>query len=186
MTEALEATRLFARLLSDAALRRRFLESAEGLADELELTDELRRFLLTLPPDDLQRQAETLIRKRFYEVRHWIPDTISYLGNNALETFRAYAEDHWPQGHQRHRDDAVGFLQFLRVEGLPLSQCESNWLEFSISDRRWRFRWVVEQIPELVESAQRSSPTKTKRKRLLQIFWRKGRRPCGWEWSAPW
>lgn len=109
--------------------------------DEWNMSSSDRACLLALNHEDLAQQADGLISKRFYEVRQFIPMTLKALPMRGRKLFFKFADDYWPEGHQRHLLDALGFARFLEQEGGDVSpnRFEQNWLSFLISERKWSF-----------------------------------------------
>ena len=102
-----------ARLLSDPSLRLQFCEEPEHVARQIGVAQEDWHSFVSISPEQLNRQAETLLNKRWHEVRRLVPKTIEMLGSEAVDLFRFYATKEWPQGHRRHSVDAHRFLRFL-------------------------------------------------------------------------
>ena len=106
------------RLLSSIELRDAFEQSPLAVADRLGIAESDRAVFLSLDAQQLNQQAETLIQKRWHEVRRLAPRTIEALGDSAGELFQFYAGRFWPQGHRRHQLDAFRFLQFLAANDI--------------------------------------------------------------------
>lgn len=134
----------FARLLSDRRLRARFRTDAVELARELGLTGGERTAWLSLDADDLDVQADGLIQKRMREVSRRLSLTWGRLGGRtAARLFRMYAADHWPTGHRRHDEDALGFGRYLVDNGVPVvCEAELNQVQFRVAPRRLSVKFV--------------------------------------------
>jgi hypothetical protein len=144
-------------LLADSALRDRLRRDPEGVARALQVgVAELQ----TLDPEDLERQAEGLIAKRFYEVRKRLPRTLNVLNPGSPDLFKQYAQGPWPEGHHRHVRDAANFAAFLDARGLPVSRSEWNRVKFHLGSRRAAIHYVPD-----VEVGGR-------RRRALQLLFR--------------
>ena len=102
-----------AKLLSSHDLRSQFEQAPALVAQQIGISSEDFEAFVALSPDQLDRQANTLLNKRWHEVRRLVPLTIDSLGREAVEVFRFYATNDWPIGHRRHPVDAFRFLQFL-------------------------------------------------------------------------
>ena len=107
-----------AQLLSSCELREQFEHSPENVADQLCIAAEERRAFVGLSVEQLNRQSETLLNKRWHEVCRLAPKTIAMLNEQAEEVFRYYATNDWPIGHRRHPVDAFRFLHFLMANKL--------------------------------------------------------------------
>ena len=102
-----------AQVLSSVELREQFELSPEVVADQLAVATEDRQAFVELDAEQLKRQSNTLLNKRWHEVRRLVPLTIELLDEQAGDVFRFYATNDWPIGHRRHPADAFRFLQFL-------------------------------------------------------------------------
>lgn len=121
-----ELTAALALLLSDSVLRARFISNPHCVAQELELSPLDTAVLSALDPAGLEAQAQALLNKRRREASRLVPQTWRLLGTALAATaFAAYAaRGVWPEGHQRHTRDAVGFMRWLMQEKLPYSRLE--------------------------------------------------------------
>ena len=130
----IDFTTALGRLLTDAVVRRDFAKNPRNVANSLGLVSiDCDRFC-ALDIDGVNTQAMALLSKRMYEVRNFIPYTVKALGSRYRETFMAYANERWPQGHQRHLYDAIYFCQGLLVgESIHLCRVELNFLQFMAS-----------------------------------------------------
>ena len=139
--DAVEAMGL---LLRDRALRQRFAEDRHAVIKELGVVSDDHDCLLSLDVEQLEAQAESLIRKRRAEVVRFLPNTWSCLGTQALCSFHEYVDDsHWPQGHRRHLLDALGFCQFLEErKQVGYLKSEHQWVWFLANDRIFSIRIV--------------------------------------------
>ncbi|MBT7537543.1 MAG: hypothetical protein HN610_18435 [Verrucomicrobia bacterium] len=128
-------------LLSRKDFRDRLRDSPDALLDEWNMSPSDRACLLALNHEPLSQQADGLISKRFHEVRQFIPRTLKALPMRGRKLFFKFADDCWPEGHQRHLLDALGFARFLEQEGGDVSpnRFELTWLSFLIGDRKWSF-----------------------------------------------
>lgn len=130
-----------ARLLTDEFLRCEFARDAARVADSLELREEERTAWMALPPDQVNRQAEVLLTKRFREVSRLIPRTTANLGCEAYSLYRCYATHVWPSGPRRHVLDAVAFCRYLRQRTRDrVCDSEANLAAFSAHRRRLAIR----------------------------------------------
>jgi hypothetical protein len=131
------------RLLSDSPLRTRFREAPFAVATELVGDTALVSTLCALDSDQLDRQAETLLRKRQAHVAEIIPRTWKQSGGTAAALFREFAEQSpWPSGHRRHFQDAAGFCEFLKSSTLILPvAAEYHWAAFVADNRRLAVRF---------------------------------------------
>jgi hypothetical protein len=138
-----EFTTALGRLLTNQALRAEFRRDPRKAAACLDLSDADRDALMALEPQDLDRQAETLLLKRFHEVGKRMPRTFASLGGDAARRFRSYAVRAWPEGHDRHLRDAVAFGEFLlRDEFTGVSRPELHRLRFELEGGRWSALWI--------------------------------------------
>ena len=136
-----DLTTVLGRLLVDPALRAELRRDPARVARMLD-ADALA--LREIEGDDLERQAETLVDKRFREVGKLLPLTLASLGAAAARIFREHALLHWPEGHRRHAADAEAFIRFLEERKLPRSASELNRLRFARGRGRLSLRFVAD------------------------------------------
>jgi hypothetical protein len=112
---ALESVeRALARLYTDAALRERFYAAPEPTAAELGLDAADLGRVLAVDRERVELFAESLVAKRFGEVRQLLPRALAAFGEAALgERFAAFARDFLPEGVHKHRADALAFAAAL-------------------------------------------------------------------------
>jgi hypothetical protein len=134
-------TTVLGRLLADPALRAELRRDPGAVARAL---DADAAALHEIEIDDLERQAETLLDKRFHEVAKLLPLTVAGLGAAAPEVFREHALGHWPEGHRRHAADASAFGRFLEGRGLPRSASELHRLRFAMGTGRLSLGFVAD------------------------------------------
>lgn len=65
---------------------------------------------------ELDRAAETLIRKRLSQTRSLLPESVKHLGKNYRRWFRVYAQSHHFDGHRAILLDAIHFADWMLVE----------------------------------------------------------------------
>ena len=141
-------TTALGRLLADTDLRRQFINDPERVAEEMAIREEDRSALLALDVNELDRQAETLIDKRFHEVCGIIPRTIARLGCKVHAIFHRFATNFWPTSHRRHQEDALEFLDFLISDQQSQLVCRSeyNWMKFRLGRRRIALHLVSDLV----------------------------------------
>lgn len=120
------------KLLSSSALRSQFAKNPQATVAQLTSDAATRQTLAALDAECLDRQARTLLNKRWFEVRQLLPVTCEELGALGFKVFTEYAEQNWPEGHDRHPQDALKFGAVLEVRQDPAL----NPLEW----QRFRFR----------------------------------------------
>jgi len=138
-------THALARLLSDAALRRRFQSDRSAVASELTADNQHVDALCAINLHQLEQQALALLRKRQSHVAQIIPRTWRHLGLGAEGRFREFAvQSPWPGGHKRHFEDAAAFCRFLKVQ-MPdrAVAAEHNWAAFVAGNRRLVVRFDI-------------------------------------------
>ena len=101
------------RLLSNPVLRANFSKSPREIARGMGLSGNETELLVQIDVASLDRQAETLMQKRWHEVTKLLPNTIAQIGDEAETLFRYFARHSWPEGHLRHYVDAHNFVSFL-------------------------------------------------------------------------
>ncbi len=131
-----DLTLALGRLLSDSSLRETLRR------DPAEASRILDVDLRGIDADGLDRQADALLEKRFYEVSKRLPRTFRLLKAGACRIFREYAVRSWPQGHERHLRDAAAFSGFLAERDLPICRAEVNRLHFVLGNFRLALRYA--------------------------------------------
>jgi hypothetical protein len=165
-----DVQRLLTRLVTDAALRERFLLDPEAVAAELGFERGVAATLATIPPRQLQHYGASLLGKRRLDAQKCLPLTVRALGAERFGAlFREYAAGSHPSGQGRHCDDAVAFIEWLRgsenrtrVEPdwpLELAAIEGVGLRMSRGWRPWAWALVDHSIDDLVAAARNGSPT---------------------------
>ena len=151
-----------AKLLSERRLREEFRRDRLQVIDELNVSAAQAEQLMSISMEQLDAQAESLIAKRYNEVRELAPQTWMRLGEHAVKCFIQYAEtSKWPSGHQRHMVDAVRFCEFVRLNCKDcFLQSEYQWLTFRCGKRHFRFCFTFDYM------------LGDKRKWAIQYFWR--------------
>lgn len=131
-----------------------------------------RPLLASLKPDDLEFQAEVLLRKRWSAVRVLMPDTVARLAEDGWRRFRSYARLTWPEGRGGAEWDAARFCDWLRrVTPDSLNVAESNRVRFASGSNCIKLSWA----PDLkVRGRVRSGWQvflRTSRKRRELLLW---------------
>ena len=131
------------RLLRDGSLRDAYAAQPSQTVDTLGVPPAQRGALLDLKTEDLEFQAQVLLRKRFQTVLALIPLTCSSLGESAWARFIEYARDHWPAGNQMEVLDARDFVQYLREKhGATIAISETNRIRFALGTRCISFHFL--------------------------------------------
>ena len=138
----LDLTTALGRLLTNALLRSEFKRSPRDTAARLTLRDEDLESFLALDPADLEVQAKTLLHKRYGEVSRLIPLSLARLESAAWSLFEAYSLTGWPEGPQRHLQDAAGFAEYLNRLGHVVAKAEIHRLRFILRENRFSACWV--------------------------------------------
>jgi hypothetical protein len=128
---ALDFTTALGRLLSDGILRDRFATHPEVVVDEMDVAAGERSAICALAPNELEVQADILLRKRFAQVRPLLPEVCLELGERAWPEFREYARCRWTEVPWC---DAAGYGGRLVACGLmPRGLREISRAEFAAS-----------------------------------------------------
>ncbi len=135
---------MLALLLHDREMRDRFRADRSAFVKEFGLEGADTQMICSLDCEQLDRQAEGLLRKRKSQVTQLIPRTWNRLGVEANRLFRDYVESSaWPESHQRHALDADAFCSFLQLNSIQeYSRSEHNWLKFCIGKCWFRLHFV--------------------------------------------
>ena len=142
-----DETTLLSSLLTDARMREALRSSSQTFITKHALNDSLSAFVLSLDLDQLDKQAECLIQKRFSEVKMLLPRTIAQLGKEAWCRFSEYATRYWPRGHRRHLLDAVQFGNYCFARSQPFDRCEWSCLQFLLGSNRFSLQWFKLDSP---------------------------------------
>ncbi len=135
----LDFTTALARLLSDASLRAEFAADPTFVANRLAGHPDDIAAVVAIDPSELEHQAVGLIRKRAGHVAALLPLTWAAMSNPRTRFDDFAAENSWPEGHQRHLEDAVAFGKWLDRQGDScLVPSEWNRCRFLIEHRRLR------------------------------------------------
>lgn len=133
----------FSRLLRDGRLRAAFALDSRALATELRLAAGDLAAWMQLVPEEVEVQAQVLIRKRLDQVVCLIPETAWRLGQTLWPKFLECARTYWPEGPRPVADDAMRFCQWLRqVDAGMVSRSEWNRIRFLLSGRRMAVFWI--------------------------------------------
>lgn len=136
-----EFSEALGRLLTDGQLRDVFAVDPQGaissLCDDLRIQAEL----LALKVEELEFQAEVLLRKRFDSVKKILPWLICRLETQAWPLFKEYARNRWLQS----AEDALGFAEYTRNQKPDkIGSNEMNRLQFALETGSiLKFHWVT-------------------------------------------
>jgi hypothetical protein len=131
---AIDFTNALARLLQDGRLRDQFSADPESFVGRLKLHESDHAALLALNVDDLECQAQVLLRKRLDAVRHVIPMTCQKLGDLMWPLFSKYARTWWPKETPVAAADAYDFCSYIKsVHSEDVNALEWNRLHFAFS-----------------------------------------------------
>ena len=139
-SSTIDFTTALARLLCDGARRDLFRANPANTARELNVRAEDQAAFLALSPEELEVQAEVLLRKRLDQIKALGPITCARLGTGLWPRFREYARDHWTASEQQ---DALAFCEHLfKIDAETVSRSEWNRLRFIASPARIHIRFV--------------------------------------------
>jgi hypothetical protein len=122
----------FGRLLRDGSLRDAYAKDPLSTAEHVGIAASDRPAWLALSAEQLELQAEILLRKRFESVSRLLPGTVANAGPRAWPFFADYSRRVWPSGEPPELDDASRFCLYLdsKVESL-VSATERNRVMFA-------------------------------------------------------
>lgn len=167
--------KLLTLLLTNQHLLEEFLHDPVGAAENAGFPRESALRLAQIPPEQLRGSGRSLIQKRASAVAKILSQTHKALGHEEFQRrFREYAENDWPKGSKRHRDDAIGFGGFLHREGqeIPswirdLVRWETAVLAVASSSRRIVVRKLRHHPAALREAAAEKRPPRPRPTLLL-------------------
>lgn len=121
----------FGRLLLDVKAREQFLADPEAYANGFDASTST--LLKAINREDLAFSAENLIDKRRGHAREWMPHVAAALGARFKPLFRAYAVTTLIEGPDKHRADAMAFLEtvFLEEDAAVRTAARNAWLHVS-------------------------------------------------------
>lgn len=117
----MQQQQVLARLLTDPEFRARFEQDRPTTLASLGLVPDDHEALLGMAQAQLQLFAESLLQKRLQMVQKLLPRSYELMGENFRDLFRRYASQPIPDTSQKHLQDALQFVVFLRRE-LPANQ----------------------------------------------------------------
>jgi len=119
-----EVQSLLARLFTDAKARKAYLSNRENYIAGL--PEAMRPFFAALVPEEIESFARALIRKRFSEMRYWLPRTQQHFTQPELsQLFEEYTNDYpIPNGVHKIAADALAFTQYLIRQKHQTYQCK--------------------------------------------------------------
>lgn len=176
---------LLARLLTDAALRERFLLDPLAVGREWGLTPGEAGELAAVSQRQLNDAARALLFKRLREVEKLLPLARRALGGDFGDLFLRYAETGAPVGAKRHRADAVAFARHLDAlsragRDVPawaaeITRCEAAGLEMGDPARRWRGAWFRYDLERLSRDLMAGKPPAPRIRPMLAVWLRPSR-----------
>ena len=114
-------------LFASPLIREEFVNAPEKLLSRYDLTESEKRSLGKMDIKQVQKQSNSLIRKRWHAITKLIPKTV---GSGSLEEIRGlfefYATRNWPSDFRRHIVDAYEFILFLEANELPFADQEEK------------------------------------------------------------
>lgn len=138
----IDFTIALARLLRDGALRDRFAADPEVILQAMDVEEGDWASLRQLSVQDLEYQAEILLRKRLDKVRAFLPSTCARLKDAAVPIFLQYARTSWPEEGSLGWKDAEGFLAFLQSHSPEsISRSDAYRVAFLKGDRSRELHW---------------------------------------------
>lgn len=127
----MNSSELFEILLTDSVCRTELRKNRADFTQNHSLEEDAISFINQLDLEELESQATALINKRFNECLSYILNTAK--ANDNLKTeFTEFANNYWPNGHRRHRLDAIQFLYHLKRKKLVVDMFELYWNQFQL------------------------------------------------------
>lgn len=128
-------TSAVARLLTDRELLQHFRAAPYRAAQRVGVSSHDLHTFVRMDADELYRQANALVDKRWHETSKLIPLTVAQLGREGRQLFHYYAHSYWPVGHRRHALDALKFMGFLTTNQILKVNCREFMAVRSLSRR---------------------------------------------------
>jgi len=128
-----EFSEALGKLLTSGGLRDDFATDPTHVANSLCDDPQVRAQLVALKANELEAQAEVLLRKRFDFIQRTYPDFVTRLQSNAWPWFRDYARNQWHEA----ANDMPGFITFVWAKYPErIDQAEANRLQFALRPGR--------------------------------------------------
>lgn len=136
-----EFSEALGRLLTDGQLRDFFAVDPHGAIASLCDDAHVRAELIALKIEELEFQAEVLLRKRFDLVKKFLPSLICRLETQAWPLFKDYSRTRWLQA----AEDALGFAEYARtLSPEQIDSREVNRLQFALGRRQFlKLHWIT-------------------------------------------
>lgn len=134
----LQQQQFLARLLTDVELRKQFEQDGPGTLKLSGINGPDAKAILALAQAQLKLFAESLLQKRLYMVSKMLPRSSQVMGTEFKTLFKQYAQNSIPDLPQKHLQDALQFVSWLKLN-LPAEQaslCEL--LDFEAVDLKTR------------------------------------------------
>jgi hypothetical protein len=124
-----EFTEALGRLLTDGQLRDDFAVNPDGVISSLCKNALVQAKLVNLKIEELEAQAEVLLRKRFEVIKGILPGLVCRLDLKAWPLFRQYARSRWLAAPQ----DALDFAEYAYAQNSSkIDIREMNRLRFAL------------------------------------------------------
>jgi hypothetical protein len=171
-----------ARIYIDPILRDRFFAEPVAVGTELGLSPEEARSLAVVPRRQVERFADSLRHKRRDQVRRVVPIAARAIGDSRFtELFERYTAEAAPRGSKADLDDAVGFVEALRLWGdqvkppwaIDLARYELAWRQAVRAGRAPLVRTFRYPVGRLATGRQ---PERVAPGATLALWWRPTRR----------
>jgi hypothetical protein len=137
-----EFTEALGRLLTNGQLRDDFAVDPDRVISSLCQNTIVKSELVVLRIEELEAQAEVLLRKRFEVVKRILPQLICQLELKAWPLFRQYARNRWLSAPQ----DALEFADYAAVANSnnKIDPREMNLFRFALkSSPSAQFHWIL-------------------------------------------
>ncbi len=139
----------FGRLLRDGNLRDIFAVNPRAAAEQIQLMPADFPAWSQLISEDVEFQADVLLRKRLDLVKFFAPEMSRRLGKNLWPAFHQYSRTSWPPTGSAKISDAIHFFQHLK-QSHPTIIVASEWnrLAFAFSKQKAALHWIKMANPK--------------------------------------
>lgn len=100
-------------LYTNAVFRREFIFDKQLFYDKYNVSPDIVYFLDGVSMNEVLFCAEELLRKRMLKVKNLLPLTFKLIGKDITGVFYKFCDQCSPKGVERHREDAIQFIQYL-------------------------------------------------------------------------
>lgn len=140
---------LLAKVYTDASLRQKFMDNPEAVAADFDIDPSLVQNLVHELSQPIRFFSQSLIRKRWGIIQHYLPLTLLCLDDKAFDCFSSFAEQHSLVSKDRYTQDALNFGKWILQQDanqIDLAKWQRELIMYEILRLRLEkpfFRWRI-------------------------------------------